>query len=666
MKPIPTIAGLLLLTWDAFAAVRTATGVSRDEVAAAYALCDPGDTLQIPAGTAVWTSGLTVSKAIVVKGAGIGQTIIKHGITSGSRRLLNFDASGTTYLTDIEFQGDTGTQDFNASIGLASTRSCVARCKFYLMPETIFYAAGYGVIYNCEFYLTGTGRIVLPQNGNAEGGSYGDKAWESPVRWGTEYFLFIEDCYATHTQVYGCLDGWMGGRVVFRHNTIEGTRISNHGTESSQRLRSMRAMEIYGNKIQNPLNKALYAYIDLRGGTALIFDNEITGRDLNDVVFSNYRLNPQGFIPFMRADGTKLWDTPDLTDGPSTPGGAGDGVFEGGTPTSIPANSKLADASKSWLPDEWVGYTLRVKYSNTATSGAYGTLTVTGADWTPNRWAGWEITQNSTNAKGYVASNTADTITLSSSVYRPTFAAGNGFVLSKGGLISGNTANEITTLVTTDGSAVTYIGTESYEIRKVDRVLDGIGRGQTTPIIGSPSNHQNLSQGTDPIYVWNNTDNGGPIEVTKGGNAGFSIVENRDYYLTAPVGYTPYTYPHPLRDEVAPDTTPPTLLTVTIHGANVTFVFNESVVNVSPADYAISIGTLSTAAGAGAVYTMTASPPAENGQSITINYIAGGTEDATGNNLASFTGFSVTNLTEAASVKNKGRLKGRGAKILSH
>lgn len=664
MKLWNFIAALALVFTNSYAAIVPATGVTRDEVAAAYALCAPGDTLLIPAGTAVWTSGVTISKAITVKGAGIGQTIIKHGITSGSRRLLNFDATGTTYLTDIEFQGDTGTQDFNASIGLASTRSCVARCKFYLMPETIFLASGYGVIYNCEFYLTGTGRIVLPQNGNAEGGSYGDKAWEMPVRWGTEYFLFVEDCYATHTQAYGCIDGWVGGRIVFRHNTIEGTRISNHGTESSQRLRSMRAMEIYGNTIMNPLNKALYAYIDLRGGTALIYDNTITGRDLPDVVFSNYRLNPQVFIPFMRADGTKLWDTPDLSDGISTPGGAGDGVFESGTPTSIPANSKLTDTTKSWIPNEWAGYTLRVKYSNTATSGAYGVLTVTDAGWTANQWAGWEITQTSTNAKGYVSSNTVDTLTLSSSVYRPTFTVGDNFVLSKGGLIESNTANEITTLVTTNGSIVTYAGTQEYEIRRVDKVLDGIGRGQTTPIIGSPSNHQDLSQGTDPVYIWNNTDNGGAIEVAKGGNAGFSIVEGRDYYLTAPVGYTPYTYPHPLRDEVAPDTTAPTLLTATANGSTLTLVFDESVSGVVASDYALSTGSLSAASGSGTARTMTITPPSEFGQTLTLNYTAGSTEDTTGNNMASFTGFSVTNETGQPSTRNPGR-KARAGRVLT-
>ncbi len=68
----------------------------------------------------------------------------------------------------------------------------------------------------------------------------------------------------------------------------------------------------------------------------------------------------------------------------------------------------------------------------------------------------------------------------------------------------------------------------------------------------------------DPLYIWNNTIDGVPVIAelalkdfapdgcAAGGECGVAqnqadyIQENRDYYLSARPGYTPYTYPHPL------------------------------------------------------------------------------------------------------------------------
>src|SRR5947209_4817881 len=46
------------------------------------------DTVIIPAGTATWTNGLAINKAITLQGNGIGNTIIKDGMTSNTLGLL--------------------------------------------------------------------------------------------------------------------------------------------------------------------------------------------------------------------------------------------------------------------------------------------------------------------------------------------------------------------------------------------------------------------------------------------------------------------------------------------------------------------------------------------------------------------------------------------------
>jgi hypothetical protein len=56
-----------------------------------------------------------------------------------------------------------------------------------------------------------------------------------------------------------------------------------------------------------------------------------------------------------------------------------------------------------------------------------------------------------------------------------------------------------------------------------------IGRGQ--------------NNSADPVYVWNNT--GLPRMEWDSGVSSY-VVQNRDYFMSAKPGYTPYPYPHPL------------------------------------------------------------------------------------------------------------------------
>jgi hypothetical protein len=52
------------------------------------------------------------------------------------------------------------------------------------------------------------------------------------------------------------------------------------------------------------------------------------------------------------------------------------------------------------------------------------------------------------------------------------------------------------------------------------------------------------------LYIWGNTVNGGPITTTvrSSGETRTHIQEDRDFFLSEKSGYTPYTYPHPLRE----------------------------------------------------------------------------------------------------------------------
>src|SRR5574343_665084 len=77
MKILLSIA-LLLLANSARAATNTAATVARADVLTAYNACANGDTLEIPAGAASWSSAITVAKAIRIIGAGTNSTIITN------------------------------------------------------------------------------------------------------------------------------------------------------------------------------------------------------------------------------------------------------------------------------------------------------------------------------------------------------------------------------------------------------------------------------------------------------------------------------------------------------------------------------------------------------------------------------------------------------------
>src|ERR1700756_1321290 len=65
-----------------------------------------GDTITLPAGTFVWTTGVSLTKAITLQGQGAGTTIIKDAVQSNP--LINWDISTNANLnsrmTGIKFQ----------------------------------------------------------------------------------------------------------------------------------------------------------------------------------------------------------------------------------------------------------------------------------------------------------------------------------------------------------------------------------------------------------------------------------------------------------------------------------------------------------------------------------------------------------------------------------
>jgi uncharacterized repeat protein (TIGR02059 family) len=162
---------------------------------------------------------------------------------------------------------------------------------------------------------------------------------------------------------------------------------------------------------------------------------------------------------------------------------------------------------------------------------------------------------------------------------------------------------------------------------------------------------------SDPIYIWNNTGTQAYTWNFNDDPGGWQavVVQNRDVFVNngAKPGYTKFQYPHPLRFDIGPDTTPPTLVSATIApaGNSIALVFNETVrvgTGGSGGFGTTLTGGASVMSGAsvsGSTITYSLSRVVQSSETGTLAYIqpVNGIEDSTGNDLANFSGTAIIN-----------------------
>jgi len=98
----------------------------------------------------------------------------------------------------------------------------------------------------------------------------------------------------------------VGGRLVFRHNTVTNAYWQNHAARSHERGGN-RGAEIYNNDF-NALDPAWNRAIHMRSGTGVVFNNRIRGA-FTTMQVDNQRSNGQSAsLPFGACNGSSPWD----------------------------------------------------------------------------------------------------------------------------------------------------------------------------------------------------------------------------------------------------------------------------------------------------------------------------------------------------------------------
>jgi hypothetical protein len=480
-----------------------------------------GDTITLPAGTFVWTAGVTITKGITLQGqticdsdTGVCQdnTIIRD---SDDRRrpggypfITIGGPFGKSYrVTGITFSNGSATVGNNngAVILTGNTHSIrLDHCHFNDLSHESDWIAVYGapegvIDHNvCTNTNGNTFHIFGDAWPNPDGtrGVNGDGSWAAPTDFGTEKFIFIEDNYCTAaTGGATVIDDLAGARWVYRHNHLHGDAyVQSHGTENG-RTRGGRAREVYANDFHNVTT---HGFEGIRSGVSVIHDNTFDG-----VAPGTLGIQCQAFRSFFK------WPF-----GATFAGATGDNPWD--------VNATEPDGTHI------DGHPPYLFESGTATGGGQSQIIDTTKNWTRNRWAGFTAKFTGDNQVAHIISNTSNTLNV--------------------------------VFYTDSGGGHVWRAGDGYQIHKLLIALDQPGRGQSDLLVGHPPINSRTgtaawpNQRLEPSYQWNNiyTPTGVRINITQAAGS-FMLVEGRDYFNNTPMpGYTPYTYPHPLASGAGP------------------------------------------------------------------------------------------------------------------
>ena len=481
-----------------------------------------GDTIALPNGTFTWSSTLTVTKAITIRGnsttnwdaptanqpfcasppanSHVDNTIIMYNLTS---KLIDFRATTGTLQRITGVSILPATQAQSASVfeinGNPSTPLRVDHCyigDINVVANIIWNNAyNYGVFdHNVSICEHG-----VIQNGPGRfNGDQGDSAWEEAVGFGGPKFFFIENNFIKHGG-----DIVWGGKTCARFNhvhgetSLHGTQIVGavfvcHGTGRQGSGRGGRAYEVYGNDFHwNTDGKSMDGSDT---GTAYWYNNTFTNNNLRTtgIAIAEFRMGYDWGNPYYSCSGypTRLWDLMDTE----------------GNGTNVPGHSTF------------------VYYSGTTGAGTNtGTIVDSGnPGWATGRWIGYVARRSSGLWGNGIESTTANTVGVK----------GIGF---DNGWASG----------------------QAYEIVRPIYLLDQPGLGWGDHINRSSPTWLHQDSHREPLYSYNNVnvDTSGP---SAGQHQNYNpepcmskiLVQNRDYFNDTQLpGYTPYQYPHPLTQQ---------------------------------------------------------------------------------------------------------------------
>lgn len=542
---------------DPDACTVTSDGSDTNTDALADAATD-GAVVCLPAGTYDWDSNVSITKAITLKGSGVGVTIIRDAIVARSALVTwSLVPDQPSRMTGITFSAgispcNSGTQNFNGVFAITGTSGSMRVdnnyfdhvCGVQIVPKI----SGTAVVLidNNDFYSTPTNQMVrsFAEASNTSGAT-SDAIWAAvPGFGGSTGIVFIEDNHLEYdgaSDYYAFTDGFNATRVVIRGNTGVRGWFEVHGEDSTPRGGGGRAVEAYLNNVDcgNNSNGTL---TEARSGAWIIFSNTWTNCATGGMRLSAYRTN-SWYGVFGGADGTNGWDK-----------NVGGGPFLTGTVTSA-GSLTFTVSGAGWTPSDWIGYTVhktsgRVSCASVTHNSDVQRITYTFTCNSHGLSNGSKFSVRGANQSQYMTNHgtaanvTANTFTSqvewSQDSVLPTTPATGTITVAPGqdyGYISANTTDTMTFTGSTYID-LTFTAGDTFELWRVDKAMHQPCSGQGTTLDGKfmpfpyPSGWPNFV--IEACYEWSNTRNGSDLDFSS--IQPFNIVENEDFFNDVPTG----------------------------------------------------------------------------------------------------------------------------------
>jgi hypothetical protein len=271
---------VLVFAWVAptGAATINAASCTRANVLSAIASANPGDTVQVPAGTCSWSGGVSFTGIqLIGAGSSTSGTVITAGLVN-----MNKHATAYTRLGRFRF---TGTDEHIYADGSATARPYIIDNNYIrsdVSGRAVHLSANGGLLHHNQFTAVNwTNQDVF----NIQTG----ENWSQAPTYGTndttgERNIYFED--NTFTNIAETApDADEGSRVVIRHNIYADSSIVIHGGQpnDSSPNGGTRQFEVYSNtfdRVSNsvPVNKWIWA----RGSSGVIANNSMERADSPD------------------------------------------------------------------------------------------------------------------------------------------------------------------------------------------------------------------------------------------------------------------------------------------------------------------------------------------------------------------------------------------------
>lgn len=292
-------------------------------VASCISSAASGDTINVSAGSATWSTKVTLDKSISLIGAGVGRTVITDGVSNDN--MLAIGAGSTPInprVSGMTINGsNTSKLNLIATVSVGGiSKGLGFRLDHIAFDNILVTGVGtqdsvWGVVDHCTFdmLVNAIGWAIYFTNDRWGDLTLccGDMAWASPDDFGTEKFVFVED--STFNPIgpgpTNYIDSVGGARYVIRHNTFNDGFLRAHGTDSTPQQRGTRIVEIYNNAFKN--NASTFAeIIELRSGTAVFYDNTSSGVGgfKKGITLKEFRDNANFWPPWGPCDGSTDWD----------------------------------------------------------------------------------------------------------------------------------------------------------------------------------------------------------------------------------------------------------------------------------------------------------------------------------------------------------------------